>query len=204
MHFDPKALVRAGTRFIKPTGEPQRGYLWEIQILDDSINKPNFIQQTINDLNPLRSAKNIQFYAQTVTIPNSSVDVITSSYLGKKKHYPGIDRSAKQVTIAFWDDQDFTVLKYFQQWHDYINTPIKGASAERDDIIRTAIIRLKDSTDLFTNLKVQLKKTFVSDISEISLSYSNTDAARYQVTLTFDTKIIGEQVSEHYLDGQHI
>jgi len=212
--FDPTAfgIGTASAKLITPTGEPARGYLWEISITAPNLAPPaggilggvlqnvenkisNYFQiGTRDDL----TARTLNYYAKSLSIPETSVDVIEDNYMGDKYFYAGKVSSPKGVSITFWDDQHFTVFGYLQTWINELKSAndYMGRQLPKNLYARNIMIDLKDTTNLFTILRITLDTAMITSLNDVSLDYSTTDAVAVTANFVFDNMDVGVAQSE--------
>lgn len=164
----------ANIQNIRANNEPQKAYMWEVQIKGGNVD-------TLSDLDA---------YAKTVSIPQTSVEQLVINHKATKSHYAGRDASGHTVQVTFWDDQSLTIYKYFQDWMNIILDQETGSGASRDLYAADMVIKLKDDADQAVTGAVTLTKSFPTDIGDVSLSYETSEAVEVSVTLSFDGKFV--------------
>lgn len=172
----PEGIAGSLGRLIRPTGEPQKKYMWEVHITNSTTDT---------------GMKDLCFYAKQASIPQSSIDVIERNYMGQKLYYAGKDSSSKTVTITFWDDQNFAVLNYLGTWMNHVNSMWHGRQVSTKDYMRDIELHLKDTTDLFTNGIITLHQAFITELSDIELTYEDSGIFEFTATFQFNHKFMG-------------
>ena len=171
-------FARFGTRLVgryfTEQGEPQRAYLWEVNIQ--------------NDVNPMDS---LQLYARDVTLPAVENDFITKEFMGQQFYYAGKESSQKAVSVTFWDDESLSVYSYFQLWMQWLARPDDGAQAYKENYAKDFVLSMKDTTDLFETGRFKLTKAWPTSLGEVSLSYESSEIMQFTVTLAYDIKYMG-------------
>jgi len=170
-----RSVVR---RVTNPTGEPQRAYLWEWEIVG---------------LSGALKHEDVSFYTRSIQLPQRSVQRIQSEYLGMRLSYPANDDSDKTLTANIWDDERMTSLRFFEGWINHTNTPNIGASATKEKYTADIKLYLKNSFDLFTVLKVEMKNAFPYQRSEADLSYEDNQLFQYSVSFSYDFLYLNDQ-----------
>lgn len=185
---DGKGIGRALVGLVTPTGEPQKGYMWEVHI------RGSVYAGDAGIIDPTPFTKTLHYYAQSVSIPESSVEVIEDSYLGEKYHHAGKDASAKTIAITFWDDQNLYAYQFFQNWMNLMHSAASniGRQAMKRVYCRDATIQLKDTSDLFINAEIAVQYLFPTRLSDVSLDYNATDVMTFTVDFVYDSKVVGE------------
>jgi hypothetical protein len=186
---DKEAIARLGglaaiQALVSPTGEPLKGFMWEVHVLNHN---------TATDTLP-----NLTFYARSAVIPETQIDVIEVNYLGDKYAYAGKNISAKTASLTFWDDQEFTVYSFFQNWMNTLATPILGRQVSKANYARDIVFELRDTTDLFTVARITLLDAFIMNLNDSNLDYDSSSVLSVSVNLSYDRKIVGEKVDEKY------
>lgn len=190
---DGNSLVHGALSLLSPTGEPQRGYTWEVHI-DAPLS--------VTKLAPTNLAAHfnqaLMYYAQAVSLPEMTVDIIEDNYLGEHYQHAGKQTGGKNATITFWDDQSLTVYGYFRNWMNLVHTGGElggtGRQTGKLDYVRTIRTQLKDTTDFMVNLEVKFVNAFCNSVSDIQNTYDSSDLMRVTVSLTFDDIILGAPV----------
>lgn len=163
-----------------PTKEPQRSFMWEVEF-KSPIQKYD------------RDSKYIKFYAKTTAIPASINEVIKRHYAGVEYAYSGKDTSPRIFRVTFWDDEELNVYKFFQRWYEIMQQGPDRRKVSPDVYMMDITLRLKDHSDSFTTQGFIFRNAFPSEISETSLSYSESTEMTFDVMFTFRDKVLAEQ-----------
>lgn len=169
---------------ITPVVEPQRSYMWEVSIQGLHNRKLTF------NPNPI-------FYAKSISIPASSLDMITDKFLGETYYHVGPDSSPKTLNITFWDDQSLTVYLFLQSWYDMGHSQggtahsNAGRSAGNTFMQALVSISLKDTTDFVTILSIDFPDTMISGIEDVALDYGSSGELTVSASFVYNTKIVG-------------
>lgn len=163
---------RLSGRVLQGINEPQKAYLWEIEVLSSD-----------------RQFDSLMFYAKNITIPESSNEVIERHFMGETFREAGRETSPNTAQMTFWDDKNLSVYSYFMEHFLMMQDARFRRSIPKSMYVRDYLIKMKDSTDLFVQGKYHLKDGFVSNIGEVTLSYDSNEIVEFTVTITFDTKI---------------
>ena len=164
----------ANIQDIRAINDPQRSYMWEVDIQGLSTG----------------AIENLSFFAKTVSIPQIAVEQIIINYKAAKSHHAGRDAGSHVVTISFWDDEKQTINKFFDDWMRIIFDQGTGTGTPRDVYGADMIISLKDAVDENVTSKITLTRCFPTEIAEVALSYDASEPIEYSITLSFDTRII--------------
>lgn len=167
--------------------EPQRSYLWEVSIIRDSSGDASLRNQVNNSASSYITGDGIlRFLAKSVTVPQQSVEVIKTHYMGKPIHYSGMDNSSHSITMTFWDNEQLAVYRYLTEWMQTINQSYTGRAVGKKNYGRTIKIALRDSHDLVDTYNIELFNAFVVDIGDIPLNYETSDAIEITATFMFE------------------
>lgn len=164
-------------RRTKPTGEPQRVFMWEVEFKSPIVEHD-------------RDAKYIKFYAKTTAIPASINEVIKRYYAGIEYSYSGKDTSPRVFRVTFWDDQDLAVYKFFQRWYNIMQSGITRRKVSPDAYKMDVKLKLKDGSDSFTTLSFIMSNSYPSEISETALSYTESGEITFDVMFSFTDKVM--------------
>lgn len=161
-----------GRDFDRFTGEPQRNYQWEIAVLGREANG------TFLDT--------LKFYAKSVTIPQESINLITTYYMGNQIQYPGSESTQKQFQMVLWDDELQTVYMFMKKWKNLLRETNRGRSVSKKTAVSDILIKLKDRTDLVVTAEFSFTNCFPFEIAERNLNYDASEVAEVAVSFTFD------------------
>ena len=159
------------------SNDPQRSYLWEIQIIGGGI------LPTLG-----RLLDNITLFSKSINIPQSTIDPIVHNYMGERIFYAGKDASPKTLIATFWDDEALTVYSYMNQWYSAIHDDVTGDIVDEAQYRREFRIKLKDASDTVNTGVIILDGVFPIDIAEIPMTYETSDAIEVTVTFQYNTK----------------
>ena len=60
--------------------------------------------------------KDISFFMQNATIPESSVQMISQPFLGRQVKFPSIDREFAAFSTTIINDEDYKIRHFFESW----------------------------------------------------------------------------------------
>lgn len=152
---------------------PQFSWSWEIEILG--------LAGALQD---------ITLYAKTVSIPESANEVYVRDYKNSKTHFASRDASGHTATLTFMDDENMTIMKFFDDWQTLIRNEITGSGVSRDLYAADLVIRLQRSDGETASGEIRLGHCFPTNIGEVTLDYSNSEAVELTVTMNFDEKVV--------------
>lgn len=164
----------ANIQNLRTIERPQKAYMWEVEV-------QGLASGALADM---------AMFAQTVSIPQTSVEQIVKNHKGGRTHYAGRDASGHTVTVSFFDDEDMTIYSYFSDWMGIIHDQDTAGSASRDQYASNLLIKLKDTEDETVTGRITLSKAFPTEIAEVSLNYDGSDTVEISVTFSFDRKTV--------------
>lgn len=167
---------------LSPTKEPQRAYLFEVEIIGKNF------QNHITD-------SNIKFLVKSVSVPNTAKEAIVVDYMDKKLIWAGKDSSAHIITVTFWDDESLVVMRYMNDWMMEMGGGEESRSIGKDLYSRQLNINLKDTTDFIRTGIISMKGVFPVEIGEVPLNYDTSDAIELTVTFSYDTKEMSNELT---------
>lgn len=161
---------------IRGMDTPQKAYEYEVE----------FLGSTSSGSVPLMVTKNVT----DLSIPEESIEVISVNFKGQKTNYSGRSASAKTVTVNFYDNESRETYKFFRSWLNTMMDQTIGGSVTRDLAKGEMIIKLfaADSQNVLSTHNFGI--VFPTQVSEISLSYENSDIVKFSVTFSYDTHYI--------------
>lgn len=141
--------------------------------------------------NPVNAGADAQlpFLCKAASLPASVLGVIEMPYFGRKIKVAG-DRTYDDWTVTIINDEDFAIKNALEEWSHAINSSegnirqigSNAPSAYRSD----AFVKQYSKTGAVIR-EVKLVNLWPSNISEIELSWENTDAVEeYTVTFQYD------------------
>ena len=163
----------ANIQDLRAKSNPQFAYMFEVDVTGGNF-----------------SNSDITVMAKTVTIPQTSVEQLILNHKAGKSHYASRDASSHTVALTFWDDEASTVQKFFGGWFNTVQDPDTYAGVGRNNYTADVNIRLKDKSDASVTATIKLGGCWVMEVSDISLSYDNTEALEVSVTLSYETKTV--------------
>ena len=164
----------ASIQNVRTINNPQRSYLWEVDIEGLSTG----------------GLQNLSFYAKTVSIPQIAIEQIIINHKAGRTHHAGRDVSAHTVTVTFWDDEAQTIHKFFNDWMTLMFDQKTASGNTRNIYSANMVIKLKDAADAEVTSKIKLTNVFPTDIGDVNLSYDTSEPVEYTVTFSFDSKIV--------------
>lgn len=137
------------------------------------------------------------FFMKAAAIPETSLNEITKSFLGRDFKVPSIDRTFGPWTVTIINDEDYKIRHLFEAWIEYISPGAAifeaqsgfGDAANRTVFGQMQVHQLKknggESTTGYEFLgSYYFKDAFPTNVSEISLSWDDKDTIE-EFTVTF-------------------
>lgn len=163
-------VIGVGSGMVNPVNQPQLSYMWEVSFRGIFAS----------------SAKNLTFYAKTTGVPLITNEPIKRYYAGVEYGLSGRDNSPRVFRVTFWDNQDLEVYNYFLQWTNSLNDSFARRKVNPLNYKRDISLRLKDTSDLLINGEFIFKDAFPTEISEVSLTYDESNVMTFDVMFHFD------------------
>lgn len=168
------SLGNTASGLVRPTGEPQRAYMWEVAIID-------------------ANASMVRYYAQTTTLPIFSQTKLRRAYAGNHYNYPGKDTTSGIFRVTFWDSQDFVAYRYFMNWHRIMNDDLARRRVRPDEYKKSIEMRFKDTSDTLNSQQFSYEGCFPTEVSGTQLSYESSDLFTFDVEFSFDRARMGNE-----------
>lgn len=160
---------------VRSVNNPQRNYEWEVEVLGSSV------AGTL----PLLTLR-----AETVTIPQTSVETIEINYKGQKTFHSGRDASSHTISCTFWDSEANDVYNYFKNWMENgLSNSVSGGGTTRDQYAAELLIKLMAADSESITQTNRLTNVFPTEIGDVSLDYSGSEHKKVEVTFSYDTNL---------------
>ena len=152
--------------------EPQRAYEFEFELLGSTTSgNEELLVQRVNSL----------------TIPSTENETIVINYKSQQTIHVGRDSSAHTFTVSFRDGIDAAIYKFFKNWKENgLNSMNTGAGFNRDVYAAEANIRLMENDSETVTVTHNFTKVFPTSIGDMSLDYSSSEVATFDVTFSYD------------------
>jgi hypothetical protein len=178
---------------IKNFGDIQRTFMWEVYF-PNMGRKLGFDGDAISD--------DMTLHAREATIPSRGTDTIESQFGGMRQFFPGKPTFSNDVTLTFEETEEQNVTLFLYAW----NQMIFGTSVNKmKELGHSNGVRKRDyySTDIevipfpygykkdeskSSKLKYKFiyKNAWLSNVSDVSLSYGDSSSVKYQATFAYD------------------
>lgn len=174
---------------IRANGNPQRAYEWEVKII--GVPTPVGWDHTTQDILVQR--------AQTVSLPEDALEVVTINYRSSVAEFFGRDASAHTASITFFEAEGEGTRGFFLDWMNTMRNHYNGESKKKgtESYMASVAIR-KLFTDGTTADTVVLTPAFPSSVGEMSLDYSSSEAATFDVTFAYDEQLHNDSLFDDF------
>lgn len=153
---------------------PQMSYEWEVDILGPSTGGESALTA----------------HAQTISIPETSVDVIEINFKSEKTSHAGRTASPRTMTISFIEDQDLTVYRFFKGWLNLIHNEFDGGGVNRAAYIANIVIKQFQKDSETTTGTHSIIGAYPTTLGDVSLNYDSSEVMTVEVTFSFQNHSI--------------
>lgn len=170
----PKApyQIKNATDFLfNPVREPQRAYMWEVSFQSHD-----------------GSGADLKYYAKMTGVPATIIEPIKRYYQGVEYSYAGRDTSPRIFRATFWDNQRLDVYKFFSHWANTAANAENGTRVLPEFYQRDITLKLLDVTDTVITQEFVMYNCFPTEISEVTLAYSDSTEVTFDVMFSFTNK----------------
>ena len=158
---------------VRSATEPQRMYEFEVEIQGLSTGVD----------------ENLVFYAQSVNIPEKSVEALEIPYKSERDFYPGKSTEARTATITFWDDQNHTAYRFFENWYDNLIASPVGGSTPRTESAADIAVKTLNIDEETVSSEWLYKIAFPTTLGEVNLDYNTNEIFTFDVTFQFNSRV---------------
>ena len=148
---------------------PQMNFEWEVDILGPSTGGESALT----------------IHAQTVTIPETSLDIIEMNFKSEKTTHAGRTSSPRTMTIGFIEDQNLTVYKFFKNWLNLIHNEFSGGGVNRAGYIAGINVSHLEKDSTTVSALHTILGAYPTSLGDVSLSYDNSEIMTVEVTFSF-------------------
>ena len=153
-----------------PTANPQRGYMWEVEVSDR-----------------LGYGKTVGFYAKTTAIPASITEPVKGYICGTEYNYAGKDVSPRILRITLFDNESLHTWGFFDYWRLLANEGKSKRKILPKYYYRDVILNINDVDD-DVSMSFIFKNCYPLEVGEMALSYSDSGEATFDVLIAFQTR----------------
>lgn len=157
---------------VRNLNEPQRMYQWEVEIQGLSTG----------------GNEDLVFYAQSVNLPEKSIESLEIPYKSERTFYPGKPTDTRNVTINFWDDEEHTVYSFFEDWYDDLVASPVGGSVQRNELSAEIVVKTLNVDEESESASWLYSIAFPITIGEVTLDYNSNEIFTFDVTFQYDTR----------------
>lgn len=162
-----------------------------------------FPSEIVSALSPVAAVKpeEISFFMKAASVPESSLNEITKSFLGRDIKIPSIDRTFGPWTVTVINDENYKIRHFFEAWIEWISPGASifeaqsgfGTDATKTVYGQMQVHQLQKDGGISTLsgepngpylASYYFKDAFPTNVSEISLSWDDKDTIE-EFTVTF-------------------
>ena len=162
--------------------EPQRAYLWELNILDSEGGYDN----------------NLSTYALSASIPARNHQPLRRSYMGQNYSITGKNTSPNSFRMTVYDDSTLAMYRYMSHWINICSDPEYNRSVGFGNASKDIELITKGVTNVLVSGRFRLEGAMPTEIGTIEMSYDNNDVMKFDITFSFTKFYLNEQVSNNY------
>ena len=158
-----------------------------------------FFPTALNEALDTTAISDASFFMKAAAIPETSLNEITKSFLGRDFKVPSIDRTFGPWTVTIINDEDYKTRHLFEAWIEYISPGAAifeaqsgfGGTANQTVFGQMQVHQLKKNGGESTTGTEFLgsyyfKDAFPTNVSEISLSWDDKDTIEeFSVTFAY-------------------
>jgi hypothetical protein len=134
------------------------------------------------------SFTDLEFLCRSATQPASTLGEVAVPYQGRTYKIPG-DRTFEDWTITVYNDNDHSVRKELEKWHDRMNKYEENTTTgSMASIMGNATVTQQDQNAGMLH-EYQLEGIWPSEIGAIDLAWDNNDAIE-EFTVTWKVQYI--------------
>lgn len=157
---------------------PQRAYEFEVAIVGAAAFGANAVRLLTQRV-------------QNVSIPESSIETFEINFKSSKTIFAGRDASPHTVTVTFYDDESRETYSFFRTWMEAMRSPFDGSGVNRSEYgaAQMVISTFQHDSVVATGID-KLTTVFPTTLGEVTLSYDTSDIFTFDVTFSFDERIV--------------
>jgi len=123
------------------------------------------------------------YLVRSSSLPSSSFDELTTGWMGIDYKAAG-KRTYDTWNVSFNVDKDAAIRIAFNRWLNLMQNPELNNLAHPDVYMRSQFVTLL-GFDQTEKLRYELVRAWPSSVAEVSLDYTNSDYAQFDVTFTY-------------------
>lgn len=197
---------------MKPPSSPMKNWIFDVQFVWDGYDMTgNRIQPDQNTLGySLNNDTDRSMIAIKADLPTFDTTIVTKSFLGTQKSFPVLRKHGGDTTLEFYTHTDphennFIVYNFFKKFKD-LNTNQQSNEyfhKEFATVFNEIDISVMDREDGNIVYIYYLKNCIVTKIEMGSLSYENSEALKYTMSVHYDDWWVTENdVTENEKKGK--
>lgn len=162
--------------------EPQRAYLWELNILDPEGDYD----------------KKLTTFALSASIPARNHQPLRRSYMGQNYFITGKNTSPNSFRVTVYDDSLLSMYRYMVHWLNICNDPEYNRSVGFNNAFKDIELITKGITNVLVSGRFKMEGAIPTEIGTIEMSYDNNDVMKFDVTFAFTKFYLNEEASNNY------
>lgn len=162
--------------------EPQRAYLWELNILDPEGDPE----------------QKLSTYALSVSIPSRNHQPLRRSYMGQNYFLTGKNTSPNSFRVTVYDDSLLSMYRYFSHWLSICNDPEYNRSVGFNNAFKDIELITKGVTNVLVSGRFKMEGAIPIELGTVEMSYDNNDVMKFDVTFNFTKFYVNEDASNNY------
>lgn len=131
---------------------------------------------------------------KSITIPDVSIDEISTQFMGTEQFFPGKKHTGGDVTATFFETEDQQIERIFYEWHQKIvnmdpdNDILAGGSSGsvKRDICSDIIVQGFKYNKVPMPFSFKLYNCWVKSVSNPTFDFSSTEGTSITVTFKCD------------------
>lgn len=131
------------------------------------------------------SGNELSLRCTSTELPGSTVEKATVALGGYDVHYPSRRIYSGTWAASFVESINADVIKFFQLWQSLCNDPVTGVQLPASVTKVNGIIELYSGENEVTH-KRRMQGIFPTEVAAIGLDMSSSEAAKLDVTFSFD------------------
>ena len=162
--------------------EPQRAYLWELNIIDPDGEYD----------------KKLTTFALSASIPARNHQPLKRSYMGQNYFITGKNTSPNSFRATVYDDSLLSMYRYMVHWMNICNDPEYNRSVGFGNASKDIELITKGVTNVLVSGRFRLEGAMPTEIGTIEMSYDNNDVMKFDITFSFTKFYLNEEASNNY------
>jgi len=137
----------------------------------------------IGTMSKKMSMADIPFYVKSSSLPSSSFEDMTSTWMGNTFKVPG-NKTYEDWTVTFNLDSEGYILKKFHDWQKMMRDPISNMQSKPSSLMVNQEAYLLNSTGNTISV-YKLYYAWPKSIGQVSLDYGSNEVSTVDVTFSY-------------------